>query len=173
MLSGFEHTGNWPFNPDVFTDIDFAPASVTDIDFSTDDITVAVPDAPAQSDSMISPTGSQSPEVSEQIVTSQTPNLSSPAREIAGVNRAAESDPSTSYISPREIINIPKASPRKTKKIRRKKGKTQIYTLTPVRNEVADKEANKAQKKCAGSRSKTLSAKKNFLKRKNPRSNQY
>ena len=34
ILSGFEHTGNWPYNPNLFTDADFAPSDVTDRDYA-------------------------------------------------------------------------------------------------------------------------------------------
>ena len=36
ILSGFECTGTWPFNREIFTELDFAPAAVTDRLLSTD-----------------------------------------------------------------------------------------------------------------------------------------
>ena len=36
ILSGFECTGTWSFNREIFTELDFAPAAVTDRLLSTD-----------------------------------------------------------------------------------------------------------------------------------------
>ena len=33
VLSGFQTIGTWPYNPDIFTELDFTPATVTDRDF--------------------------------------------------------------------------------------------------------------------------------------------
>ena len=36
IMTGFFSTGNWPYNPQIFVETDFAPAFVTDCDIIQD-----------------------------------------------------------------------------------------------------------------------------------------
>ena len=38
ILSGFSYTGNWPYNPELFTSADFAPSFVTDQDLISETV---------------------------------------------------------------------------------------------------------------------------------------
>ena len=169
VLSGFEHTGNWPYNPNIFTDADFAPSSVTDRSYLS-------PDDDNDENCISNPSGtvsiSQLAEATNSTVAASTacmPNPSTPSslnaeNEVAGPSC---NPPSTSYISPSDIRPFPKPSPRKKKQRQRRKGKTQIFTLTPIRNEVAAKEMKKVSRKKATS-AKKLFKKKSLRKRKQP-----
>ena len=84
-------------------------------------------------------------------VVSSVSNISSPITVNAETNTASSGidSPTTAlYVSPNDIVTLPKAMPRKKKsKPARRKGKTEIYTLTPVRNAVAEREQTQIQRK--------------------------
>lgn len=202
ILSGFEHTGNWPFNPNVFTDEDFTPSNVTDNAYEPFDVEIRSTNPiylPAETPNLVETTTpemladsaatliSENPPIS--IMTSadtpisatpapalptasaETPSATTPATP-AQLDEGSEDGSSTvnrpstsSYLSPCDIRPLPKATPRKKKQNqRRRKGKSQIFTLTPVRNEVCAKENAKLQQKRA-SRSKKKLFKRNRSKK--------
>ena len=53
----------------------------------------------------------------------------------------------TKYVSPQELLPLPKAGHRKTTNRGKKRGSTKITTDTPVRNEIAEATLIKAQRK--------------------------
>ena len=67
------------------------------------------------------------------------------------------------YLS--DVRPLPKASPRKKKQQQRRKGKSQVSTLTPVRNEIAEKERAKLKKKRSNTAKKELFKKKKRSKK--------
>ena len=119
ILSGFECTGTWPFNREIFTELDFAPATVTDRLLSTD---TEIQSNESQQQSQIA-----KPYSSSQICSS-TPNFSE--------HSVAPTPEVDQYVSPREIHDIPKAAPRKATNSRKRKT-TRILTATPVRDSIA------------------------------------
>ena len=150
VLSGFSSTGNWPFNPEVFTDLDFASSSVTDRDL-----------IPAENDEH---PDSQCDMMDNSVHDSEALNAPSSST----TPTAAVATPA-SYVSPTHILPLPKAPARKTSGPSRRKGKSAIYTLTPTRNEIAEREKNKAQKKTTkrvGLSKKPVAKKQLFQKKK-------
>ena len=121
VLSGFKSTGISPFNRDLFTEIDFAPAVPTDRDMETDynPSNVSVPTARDVS---------SSPESTDEFA---------PASVSTASNTTDTSVPSTSYISPSSLCPIPQAQPKNKRVTKRKKGSTRVLTSTPVRNTIA------------------------------------
>ena len=119
ILSGFECTGTWPYNREIFTELDFAPAAVTDCLLSTD---TEIQSNEFQQQSQIA-----KPYSSSQICSS-TPNFSK--------HSAAPTPEVDQYVSSREIHDIPKAAPRKATNSRKRKT-TRILTATPVRDSIA------------------------------------
>ena len=119
ILSGFECTGTWPFNREIFTKLDFAPAAITDCLLSTD--------TEIQSNEFQQQNEIAKPYSSSQICAS-TPNFSE--------HSAAPTPEVDQYVSPREIHDIPKAAPRKETNSRKRKT-TRILTATPVRDSIA------------------------------------
>ena len=70
-------------------------------------------------------------------------------------NLSPSDQPSISYISPSSTLSIPKAPPRKRKQNARR-GRTQIFTLTPVRNKLAEKSMKKTKAQFKSSSEKQL-----------------
>ena len=122
ILSGFESTGTWLYNRDIFSEKDFAHAIATDRLFT--------PDNDIPPDNSIS--------VSAGAATALEPGRASDSSHDEETQRTETSTtiedlaPSTShaYVSPRDVYSIPKAQPRKSKGASRK-GKTLILLATP------------------------------------------
>ena len=56
-------------------------------------------------------------------------------------------DTTSNFVSPQEVLPFPKAASRKNSN--RRRGKTKIYTDTPVRDEIAKRQAQKRGQKSA------------------------
>ena len=140
VISGFQSTGIYPFNRDLFSDLDFAPAAPTDRELEiSKEVDEQVPnldlneDGNGGTDDEIHPSRSQSRPSSD--------NVSGP-----GENSELLPGTSTGYMSPVAILPVPKAGPRKRTSQKRKRGSTKILTDTPIRDEIA-RTLEKAQKK--------------------------
>ena len=135
VLSGFQCTGIYPFNRELFSDIEFAPAVTTDRDIeivnqateegATSQLNSNVPEKELQTDPTVSDT------------TCCTSPVTSP--NLPGTSK--------SYVSPAALLPIPKADARKKTSKGRKRGRTKILTDTPVREEIASAIKMKSNKK--------------------------
>lgn len=134
ILSGFQSTGIFPFNRELFSDVDFAPAVTTDrvieIDQATEEGSTSQPKSNEPEKQM-----QTDPPVSE--TTCCTSPVTSP--NLPGT--------SGSYVSPAALLPIPKAQARKKTSKGRKRGRTKILTDTPVRDEIASAIKTKPTKK--------------------------
>jgi hypothetical protein len=127
IQAGFRVSGNWPFNRDIFTEDEFLSSYVTDR-----------PRAISASET-----------VSETGVVAENALSSKPiVCETVSSARCAEEIPPTTpiicTITPEQIKPFPKAGERKCTK-HRKRGKSQVLTDTPVRNEL-EKQASLKKK---------------------------
>ncbi|KAK1893751.1 Tigger transposable element-derived protein 6 [Dissostichus eleginoides] len=155
ITSGFKSTGIFPYNRDIFPEEAFAPSMVSDRPnpelqpASTGPSTSDDPDGPLPADE---PTAADA-------------NPSTP-RGPHGCASPADSDvPSRpGYVSPREILPLPKCPPRAQTK--RKRVKTAILTDTPEKQAI-EKTNEERQKKLAGK--KQNSKEKGKLKKKAPK----
>ena len=180
ILSGFQHTGIFPFNRELFTEADFAPATPTDRDIPYVNPMQLMADIPNELEANTSTTSIEVPQVdmidSHETLQPGTSNAYAPHTrtidaEIAGPSTSATgtciaqssyhtSDqvvgpPETVYVSPGEIHSVPKAGPRKTKRSR-KKGNIKILTSTTVRNDIALETKKKKRKLSVPNVKKTL-----------------
>ena len=135
ILSGFQASGIWPLNKDVFTEIDFLPCRITDRPLDT-----TLP----SSSSVIMPNSlNHASSYDEQIPHS---NSISSVREASPSGKlvsetAKSSDPV--FISPEHFRGYPKAGPLKARNTRRKK-QSMIATSSP---QIKTVRANKLAKK--------------------------
>ncbi|KAK6168029.1 hypothetical protein SNE40_004071 [Patella caerulea] len=208
ILSGFQSTGIFPYNRDLFDETEFSPAAVTDRDLpqeleKNDPIPTEQLPTP-QSESGTTPTPMPQPEPSFSATRALQPGLSSTATpacepesssfattafepelsstespvrqpESSSIASSAQSrepepssiatpvrkpeasstaapaltqpGPSNHYVSPADIVPLPRAGPRKATNRGRKRGDTKILTDTPVRNSIADALAARHAKK--------------------------
>jgi len=134
VLSGFQCTGIYPFNRELFSDIEFAPAVTTDHDIEIEQ--------PTEEGATSQPNSNVPEKVTETDPTmSETTCCTSPmtSRNLPGT--------SGSYVSPAALLPIPKADARKKTSKGRKRGRTKILTNTPVREEIASAIKMKQKKK--------------------------
>ncbi|CAM1295476.1 Uncharacterised protein r2_g465 [Pycnogonum litorale] len=170
ILSGFEKTGIFPYNRDLFTEEDFAPAQLTDralpaipeIETPLVPEPVEAPAVPPEVSDGRTIFGSPQPGTSNDVPPTDTypnPLTSDTLMPTTPTAPARHSADSGKYVSPDEIYVLPKAQERKTKR-RSRKGKTKVLTATPVRNELAAQKEQRMQKKNLKTR-KALFVKKN------------
>jgi DDE superfamily endonuclease/helix-turn-helix, Psq domain len=141
IIAGFRCTGIYPFDRNVFTDVDFMPSFVSDRPLNTEgdpinivtgnetliDVLQATPDSPSTSGNI-----------------------------------------SVAIVSPEDIRPFARAAPRDKSKKKRKSGKSAIYTDTPVKNEVeleSLKKASKLKTKPKTVATEKISSKKTVAKR--------
>lgn len=136
IQAGFEVTGIWPFNPEIFQECDFAPAEVTDRP-NPEDITerqqahvhtCPLPPSENAADVNVDSTGTK--EVSNDPASVDQPCSSS----------------STRFV-PSELRPLPKAGPRKGTNKRSRKRKSEVLTDTPIRAKLAEEETRKSKNK--------------------------
>lgn len=118
--SGFKKTGIYPYDPHVFAEVDFAPAELTERTAPDSNIT------PGPPISNINYRGDAStPSTS---IDAATPSTSTQPQTPPGA--------SSSFISPKEILPLPKVVPKQSTRGCRKRGKTAIITSSPYMNEL-------------------------------------
>lgn len=119
-VKGFEATGIWPVNMDVFTDVDFLPSAPTDID---------IPEDTARVDLSLLPTNHSvvMPEVANPVLVSHTETV---------MNTSSTSISSFPTLSPQCVIAIPKVQANPKRKTNRKRGRTAILTASPYKEEL-------------------------------------
>lgn len=156
IINGFKATGVFPFNPDVFQDIDFMPSYVTDRPYpdqqdgacqtSNAEITQNVTCSLNSSDSRAKPITqslscidyaeagpSNRPDVF--LNTSET-SLDEP-NNIPNTPCKAKSTP-PKCLTPADVRPHPKAGPRKESKMAKRKRSSAILTDTPVKNAIEE-----------------------------------
>ena len=142
ILSGFVSTGNWPYNPELFTSADFAPSFITNQDL----ISETVPNSSGTTQQLLQDEFAAEQSKSscipkDNLVENVTVELTAQSVILSGYE---ESNLDSCYISPASIMPLPKASPKK--RPNRKKGKSRVYTDTPNRDEVAKQVIEKSRK---------------------------
>lgn len=154
IQAGFQKTGIYPFNRDIFQEIDFAPSFVTDRpkpNSPKSSIPVSNNETPPLSPSLLNEasaahlgnkSGHQetSPSTTHHIPDSDVTLATPPKGNDMDVKQFSPK-PSTSaqfYFSPEEVRPYPKAPPRKTEVRGRKTKRSAIYTDTPEKKAVRD-----------------------------------
>ena len=107
IMSGFCSTGNWPYNPQIFDETDFAPAFVTDRDTIQD-----------SGSSSADPQAFQSKLGNSSLDTSHRDNASGEVDQLANFLEKATPtssslDTASDFISPEDVLPLPKAASQK------------------------------------------------------------
>ncbi|XP_064595954.1 uncharacterized protein LOC135462656 [Liolophura sinensis] len=142
ILSGFRSTGIYPFNRTLFTDNDFASASVTDRPepmAAAEELVDVTPPTIHPEDHFEQPLTQEPNNAIESMASTSSSGLQDTESLVASPEHMDLGD---RYVSPAAIIPFPKAPARKTKG-GRKKGSTKILTSTPIRNEIAESKKEK------------------------------
>ncbi|XP_029900330.1 uncharacterized protein LOC115354206 [Myripristis murdjan] len=172
VTSGFRCTGIWPFNPDVFDDDDFAPASVTDrpepseLEGRSSGQSILGSESAAPDSSPSEPSPSTPPGSSAMIHAVSTPapyGAGAPAEKTVGDSQrgtepsgsaavcSSPAEPSLSAFksafNPQEVRPFPKAGERKTNKRPKKLSVNAVVTDTPVKQALQDEAERRTQRK--------------------------
>jgi hypothetical protein len=139
VIAGFEKTGIFPFNDQVFSDLDFAPAEVTNRLLERRPET----DEPDEQEER-----EPRRDIRVQTVTDKMSALDDVNDKTNPGSTANKPGPSTApddlfCISPAELLPLPKAAPRKMLGKGRRRGSTRILTDTPVRNSILERNEKK------------------------------
>ena len=163
ILSGFSSTGNWPYNRDVLSSADLAPTVVPDNDVATEQMNSHVQTLHLLQDAIQLAAEEQSINLNPDSSIVDMANDAEFSSTLSKNDQAHLSE----YISPANILPLPKAAPLK-KASGCRRGKTRIFTDIPVRNEVAERARERNAKKTKkGTRKPTLKAKKQLFRKKN------
>ncbi len=150
ITSGFRATGIYPYNRDIFPDEDYAPSMVTDR---------PNPEEPSTSDAA-DPSGPSHEEPTHATGLEAGPDPGEPPATLPEPNPATLPEPNPqhslsdetgsgahgSYVSPKVILPLPKATARRPR-MTRKKVKTRIVTDTPEKMELEKAHKEKQDKK--------------------------
>lgn len=128
ILSGFSKVGIYPFNSSIFTEEDFAAASVTDLQQPEPPANPSTTDKTTTTDTTTSTEDSKrTTEEYQPIPCCSTSIVQSPPNTNVNV---------TSRMTPEMVRPFPKASERSTKVTKRKIVKSEVLTDTPVKNRI-------------------------------------
>lgn len=145
IQKGFETSGIWPFNSNIFSDEDFLCSSVTDRYLPSADGGPLTENDPANQ-----PTSSHVlSELPRRDAKSGASPVSSNDAAVAGPSRSCFTDQIEEVaeaVTPESVRPYPKAGPRKLIGMTRKKGKTRILTDTPEKLQIELAEQEKQRK---------------------------
>ncbi|XP_033180906.1 tigger transposable element-derived protein 6-like [Mastacembelus armatus] len=141
IRAGFQTTGIWPFNPDIFEECDYAPSQVTD----RPDPGTSLKSGAFQPHSPPIHLGTASSPPTNQVTSGSS------AIHDATMS-CAPAEPATSGLSPGQVFSpsalrpFPKAGPRKTSSGTRRKRQSEILTDTPVKQALMEEEQRRGSK---------------------------
>ncbi|XP_067437844.1 uncharacterized protein [Thunnus thynnus] len=145
IISGFKITGIFPFNRDIFPDEDYAPSMVTDRSNPEEPSNCADLSVPS-THAMSSDCSSAVPDPDEPLATLPEPLNRIMNPEHSSVSDATGSPAHLGYVSPGDILPLPKATATKPR-MKRKIVKTKILTDTPEKLEATNDRENKKTEK--------------------------
>lgn len=146
IFSAFKATGIFPFNNNIFSDVEFVPSTVT----QKDPPEVNPPDNNAESQ----------PDEDDPPPLPAPPPLPEPVPLPAA--STAEAEPT--IVTPRKIVPLPKAKPKERTRKPREKGRCRVATDSAEKNEIEEKSKAKKQRDEEAENRKKERARKNLEK---------
>lgn len=148
IQKGFEKSGIWPFNSNIFSDEDFLCSSITDRCLSESDGAVMSENEPTNqptSSQVLSEQPGREDQREADPVNLNDTVVAGSSQLFAGDQVVAEV---AEFVTPESVRPYPKAGPRKLTGNARKKGKTRILTDTPEKKliELAEQEKQRKNK---------------------------
>lgn len=136
--SGFKKTGIFPYDPEVFTEADFAAAETTNLIQEPTELVVA-----AHEIEMVTPNYNIAPEAttSNNIPLNDSVNINVSQDNITIINTSAFN------VSPEMIQPIPKIPARSFRSSNSRRGKTAIITASPYKNDLENSQSIKPVKR--------------------------
>ncbi|XP_062373154.1 uncharacterized protein LOC134060440 [Sardina pilchardus] len=152
ILSGFEATGIFPYNRERFTDADFESAEVTNRPDPEELVTPVDPNQEPATSVDPNPEPATSFDLNQEPASSSCPNLGEPPApgtplSVQSPSGSTSGDHSRGYRSPKSIIPLLKAAPRKVEQTRRTRVKTRILTDTSEKQELESEREGKEESK--------------------------
>ena len=151
IQNGFRVSGIHPYNKNVFTDEDFAPAEVTNcpdmgiVDYASDINDQQDPRIQNISDPDELGKQESSNSTEQKFANFKQPSTSSTGSYNIPLRRLRKALYKETYVSPSQILPIPKAAARKnTRKGGRKRASSRVLTSTPVRDEIVVNKPNRS-----------------------------
>lgn len=141
IINSFKKAGVCPFDPNIFTDEDFAPSFVTDR---------PMPNADFHQETELNDQPGPSNIENSQHIVRQSVSFPEPSNNKLSMEPEPQTIPTTVddvTFSPELVKPFPKAPPRLSTTSRRRKRKTAVLTDTPEKNALAEEQANKKRKK--------------------------
>ncbi|GLV33572.1 hypothetical protein CBL_21221 [Carabus blaptoides fortunei] len=152
-INGFRKTGVWPYNPNIFTDVDFIAAETTNVLTPVVAEIANLPTAVAEEATIITTAIAAEPTIiptvtaTDQAVLSSKTNLGRPPSSSTPGCSFWEKDSSGAsspfVVSPANIVPVPHVGNTNKKRMTRKRGKTAIITESPYTNELKEQQNNK------------------------------
>uniref|UniRef100_A0A2H1VRL1 SFRICE_011313 n=1 Tax=Spodoptera frugiperda TaxID=7108 RepID=A0A2H1VRL1_SPOFR len=157
IFAAFKKCGIFPFDPEIFTDIDFMPSEVTDRpepQVQNQNLDPNIQNLDIESDETFCDDREDSPSilnndtVMETSVTNEvTESVLKMIPQIGHHSSPVPGPSSASFVSPKQFMPPLKAGPRSSNRKLRKPGKSRIATDTPEKNEIlASKKMRKETK---------------------------
>ncbi|KAK9887521.1 hypothetical protein WA026_023074 [Henosepilachna vigintioctopunctata] len=144
ICTAFKATGIFPFDRNVFTDLDFAPSEVTDrqvdIENNRNGINTPVLDKESTTPSLpiLELSSPGSPQV-VQLINPADPHTRSDGKQYCRLVNYSLLELQKNHLK----LRLPQASPRKSGRAPRRRGKSMITTDTPNKNEIQMREKKK------------------------------
>lgn len=136
ISSGFEATGIWPLNRNIFSEVDYLGAEVTNRPLPTINADI-LQNRPRTSGANL-----------ESIIENPDESITLPVENVEAPNSNQESKECSAIrvVKPEELKPFPKADPRKNNTNRRKR-KSEILTKTPIKDALCEELENKIRVK--------------------------
>lgn len=146
-ISGFRKTGIWPYNREIFSDVDFAPSEVTDQPETVTVTLITLTTPMVMNDSTVQQVTLPITPTENQQCMEELPITVSAGQDYPVPEPVSDTSPNSSFnVAPADILPLPKMSVRRATKRKCKSEKAVEITTEDYRQDLATAEATKTIK---------------------------